>query len=193
MKHRVLVACEESQAVTIAFRNRGFEAFSCDLQDCSGGHPEWHIKGDVTKLLVPGDWSLIIAHPPCTYLSKVGAPHLFPGGVLNDARYKLGIEAADFFRMFYNIDWCRICIENPTPFHIFGLPPPTQAVEPHYFGHPYKKRTCLLLKGLPPLDPTCHIVGAVPTSKADWFQSGGKDRQKNRSKSFPGIAAAMAD
>ena len=109
MKQRVLIACEESQAVCIAFRKRGFEAYSCDILPCSGGHPEWHIQDDVLKHLNE-DWDLIIAHPPCTYLSNAGARFLYPKGVLNEERYKKGLEAKEFFMQLYNADCPRICI-----------------------------------------------------------------------------------
>lgn len=114
---RVLVACEESQAVCKAFRERGHTAFSCDIKDCSGGHPEWHIKGDVIehlKSVQPYYYDLIIAHPPCTYLTVAGACNFYKGGQRNEERFKKQDEARAFFMFFYNFNGCkRICIENP--------------------------------------------------------------------------------
>lgn len=206
---KVLVACEESQRVCTAFREKGHEAYSCDLQLCSGGHHEWHIMQDVIPLLngncrfttmdgtehyIDGTWDLIIAHPPCTYLSNAGARFLYPKGVLNQDRLELGLAAKDFFMTFYNADCEKICIENPTPSTVYGLPKYTQVIQPWMFGHPVQKRTCLWLKGLEPLKPT-EIVKERQSSKVpgNWFNKGGKERQKNRAKTFPGIAKAMAE
>ena len=169
----VLVACEESQRVCTAFREKGHNAFSCDILPCSGGHPEWHCQGDVLNILngsgnrqeyfctqdnkshkLPQKWDLIIAHPPCTYLSNAGARFLYPKGVLNEERLKLGLEAKEFFMAFYNADCEKICIENPTPSRVYELPKYTQVIQPWMFGHPVSKRTCLWLKGLEPLKPT---------------------------------------
>lgn len=192
---RVLVACEESQAVTIAFRARGHEAFSSDLQPCSGGHPEWHIQGDATELLDDG-WDLLIAHPPCTYLSNAGAIHLYPGGELNQTRYRLGLEGKELFMKFWNAPIKRVCVENPVPSSVFALPPYDQVIQPYHFGDPYKKTTCLWLRGLNPLVATDNLGDGEPmvnnANGTGWGSSGGKDRQKNRSKTFPGIAEAMA-
>ena len=223
----VLVACEESQRVCTAFREKGHNAFSCDILPSSGGHPEWHIKGDVLEVLNPKveiktlitlygntsyktkgvyfktcdniehyveKWDLIIAHPPCTYLSNAGARFLYPKGVLNEERLKLGLEAKEFFMAFYNADCEKKCIENPTPSKVYELPKYTQVIQPWMFGHPVQKRTCLWLKGLEPLKPT-DIVEERQSSKVpgNWFNKGGKERQQNRAKTFPGIAKAMAD
>jgi hypothetical protein len=209
----VLVACEESQRVCTAFREKGHNAFSCDILPCSGGHPEWHCQGDVLNILngsgdkeeyfctqdnkshkLPVKWDLIIAHPPCTYLSNAGARFLYPKGVLNEERLKLGLEAKEFFMAFYNADCEKICIENPTPSRVYELPKYTQAIQPWMFGHPVQKRTCLWLKGLEPLNPT-EIVEERQSSKVpgNWFNKGGKERQQNRAKTFPGIARAMAE
>ena len=208
---KVLVACEESQRVCTEFRKLGHEAYSCDIEPCSGGHPEWHIQDDVLPLLngncdfqtVNGDthhligkWDLIIAHPPCTYLSNAGARFLYPKGVLNEDRLKLGLEAKVFFMKIYNADCKKIAIENPIPSKVYGLPKYTQTIQPYEFGHPYQKKTCLWLKGLKPLQPT----DVLPKEKrqstkiaGNWFNKGGKERQKNRAKTFPGIASAMAE
>ena len=206
---RILVACEESQAVTIEFRKLGHESYSCDIIECSGGHSEWHIMQDVIPLLngscrfttmdgtdhyIDGTWDLIIAHPPCTYLSNAGARFLYPKGILNQDRLELGLAAKDFFMAFYNADCEKICIENPTPSRVYGLPKYTQVIQPWMFGHPVQKRTCLWLKGLEPLKPV-EIVEERQSSKVpgNWFNKGGKERQKNRAKTFSGIAKAMAE
>ena len=199
---KVLVACEESQAVCKAFRELGHEAYSCDLQECSGGHPEWHIQGDVIPLLKQ-EWDLIIAHPPCTYLSNAGARWLFAGGKLNEERYKLGLDGKEFFMELYNADCKHIAIENPIPSSIYNLPPYTQVIQPYEYGHPYSKKTCLWLKGLPPLKPTNIIeehkpfVSSGTYSRTHDARYKGASRKggsaKSRSKTFPGIAQAMAE
>ena len=204
---KVLVACEESQEVCKAFRAKGHEAYSCDIQEPSGGHPEWHILGDALAVLTGGTittmegtrheigkWDLLIAHPPCTYLSNAGARFLYPKGILNEDRLKLGLAAKEFFMAFYNADCEKICIENPTPSRVYELPKYTQVIQPWMFGHPVQKRTCLWLKGLDLLKPT-EIVEERQSSKVpgNWFNKGGKERQQNRAKTFPGIAKAMAD
>ncbi len=190
---RVLVACEESQAVCKAFRERGHEAYSCDVLECSGGHPEWHIQGDVLEQL--GDeWDLMIAHPPCNKISNAGARHLYPGGVLDKHRLKIGQEGASFFMELYHAPIYKICIENPIPSMVFNLPRYGQVIQPYDFGHPYKKKTCLWLKNLPPLMSTDVLIDRQSTKvPGNWFNKGGKDRQRNRSKTFPGIAKAMAE
>ena len=205
----ILVACEESQRVCEAFRKLGGKAYSCDIMECSGGHPEWHIMQDVIPLLngkcsfktmdgiehsIDGKWDLIIAHPPCTYLSNAGARFLYPKGVLNEERLAKGMIAKDFFMHFYNADCDRIAIENPIPSKVYGLPPYTQTIQPWMFGHPVQKKTCLWLNGLPKLQPT-NVVEERQSTKipGNWFNSGGKERQKNRAKTFPGIAKAMAE
>ena len=208
---KVLVACEESQAVCKEFRKKGHTAYSCDLLDCSGGRPEWHIKGDVLPLLnggctfqtmdgqehsVSDRWDLIIAHPPCTYLSNAGARFLYPKGILNEERLKIGLIAKDFFMKIYNADCEKIAIENPIPSKVYELPKYTQTIQPYEFGHPYQKKTCLWLKGLNPLQPTDILPKEKRQSTkiaGNWFNKGGKERQKNRAKTFPGIAKAMAE
>jgi len=189
---KVLIACEESQRVCNAFREIGHEAYSCDILPCSGGHPEWHIQDNVLNHLEEG-WDLIIAHPPCTYLSNAGAVHLYPKGKLNEERYKKGLEGKSLFMKLLNSNIPKICVENPIPSKIFKLPKYTQTIQPFYFGHPFKKKTCLWLKNLPLLEPTNIITECQSTKVAgNWFNKGGKDRQKNRSKTFEGIAKAMA-
>ncbi len=214
-KINVLVACEESQRVCMAFRERGFNAFSCDIQECSSGHPEYHILGDAVKALDAGEittmdgtthdipkWDLLIAHPPCTYLSNAGARHLWKGHQLQADRVMLGIKARDFFMEFYRANIPLVAVENPVPSKIFVMPKYSQIIQPYHFGHPYTKRTCLWLKNLPPLEPT-NIVEPTET----WCPSGSyshkhgeqhkgmftTDRAKNRAKTFPGIAKAFAE
>lgn len=211
---RVLIACEESQAVCIAFRARGHEAYSCDVQEPSGGHPEWHILGDALIAIEGGrvttmdgvthdvgKWDLLIAHPPCTYLSNAGARHLWKNHQLQDGRFRNGLKAKDFFLKFWLADIPKICVENPVPSKVFELPQYTQTIQPYQLGHPYTKRTCLWLKNLPSLEPT-NVVDVVSM----WCPSGSyshkhekkhkgmftTDRAKNRAKTFPGIAKAMA-
>lgn len=190
---KILVACEESQAVTIEFRKLGHEAYSCDILPCSGGHPEWHIQGDAIAEAYSGKYEMMIAHPPCTYLTNAGAVHLYPKGKLNQERYEKGMEAKDFFMKLLNAPIEKICVENPIPSTIFGLPKYTQTIQPYEHGHPYQKKTCLWLKNLPLLVPSNIITERQSTKIAgNWFNKGGKDRQVNRSKTFPGIAQALA-
>lgn len=216
---RVLVACEESQAVCKAFRELGHEAYSCDIQECSGGHPEWHIQGDVLPYIdgkcnfitqagvfgyIEGPWDLLIAHPPCTYLSNAGAARLYrkEGGEtwVKLSRFQKGLEGKRFFLRLLQAECERVCVENPIPSGVFDLPPYTQIIQPYEHGHPYSKKTCLWLKGLPELVPTQMIDGDI----APWVQASGRyDRKKHplgghrdpklRSKTFPGIAKAMAE
>lgn len=197
---KVLVACEESQAVTIAFRLLGMEAYSCDLQDCSGGHLEWHIKGDAIIEAYSGKYDLMIAHPPCTYLSKAGARWMYPtAGQLCMVRYQKAMEARLFFMQLLNAPISHIAIENPQPLKIAGLPPHSQSIQPYEYGHEFSKKTLLWLKGLPSLVPTDVKENCMPYLPSN---TGGKKRgqvyrfknisQKDSSKTFPGIAAAMA-
>lgn len=216
---KVLVACEESQAVTKEFRRLGHNAFSCDIIECSGGHPEWHIIQDVLPLLngncefvsmdgqkhtINGKWDMIIAFPPCTYMSNAGACRMFPRkGQIDPERFAKAMEAKEFFMAFYNADCDRIAIENPIPLTIVGLPPKTQVIQPYQFGHPYTKKTCLWLKGLPALKPT-HVVDAVGPyvcgNSEIWKKQAAKGvvwgrekSPKHRSKTFPGIGRAIAE
>lgn len=198
----ILVACEESQAVTKEFRARGHEAYSCDIMPCSGGHPEWHLKGDVTKILNEG-WDMIIAFPPCTYLSNAGACRLYPTkGNLNLDRYAQGLEAKEFFLAFLNADCPRIVVENPVSSTVFKMPRHTQEIQPYQFGHPFTKKTRLWLRGVPDLIPTDEVTPEGPyvpagtgrKNKATYgaaLRAGGDS--KNRSKTFSGIAKAMAE
>jgi len=187
---RVLVACEFSGVVRDAFIKAGHYAMSCDIlpTDKAGNH----YQGDIRDVL-QWDWDLMIAHPPCTYLSNAGARHLYPKGILNPDRLAKGMEAKEFFLTLYNAPIPKICVENPIPSTVFELPRYTQTIQPYEYGHPYKKKTCLWLKGLPALTPT-NIVEVKESTKiaGNWFNKGGKDRQKNRAKTFEGIANAMA-
>ena len=213
---KILVACEESQEVTKAFRSKGHEAFSCDIQSCSGGFPNWHIKDDALKL-IKGDaffltcdgsthyidkWDMIVAFPPCTYITNAGSVRMRVKGKIQPERYARMLEARDFFMAFYSADCPKIAIENPTPMKLAELPQYTQAIQPYEYGHPYSKRTCLWLKGLPNLVPTQiidnhepYVNGGCKDAHGNYrrFQ-GRKERDpKIRSKTFPGIAKAMAD
>jgi hypothetical protein len=200
---KILVACEESQAVTIELRRLGHEAYSCDIQECSGGHPEWHIQGDVLPLIYEGGWDMIIAHPPCTYLTNAGARWLYADGKLNEERYQKGLQAKAFFMEFFNADCTRIAIENPVPSAIFDMPKPTQTIQPYEYGHPYSKKTYLWLKGLPPLVPTQIVNEHIPFVSSGTYSKTHDPRYKGasrsggaakmRSKTFPGIARAMAE
>ena len=226
---RILVACEESQVVAIAFRERGHEAYSCDIQECSGGHPEWHIQGDVLNFLNPdvlfpgelpgiqfftmdneyhyflGKWDMIIAHPPCTYLAVTGNRwfNVERYGERAIQCYKGREDAALFFMEFVNADCERIAIENPIGVMSSIYKKPSQIIHPYMFGDPFEKRTCLWLKGLPKLEPT-NIVEVPPRKKFEsgksmpaWYAELWKlpreERSKLRSKTFLGIALAMAE
>lgn len=215
---RLLVACEESQRVTAAFRDRGWEAYSCDIQEPSGGHPDWHILGDCLPLLngdcafrtmdgeehrIDGQWDMIIGHPPCTYLTNASAVRMRVRGKIVSERYAKAMEAKDFFMKILEAECNCIAVENPVPLKIVGLPPYTQVIQPWQFGHPYTKRTCLWIKGLPNLIPTEIITEGI----TPWVNGGCKDAHgnyrrfqgrkerdpKNRAKTFEGIANAMAD
>ena len=188
---KILVACEYSGIVRDAFAAKGHDAWSCDilLSESKGNH----IQDDVLKHLQKG-WNMMIAHPPCTYLSNAGARYLYPKGKLNKDRYKLGLKAKEFFMALYNAPIKKICVENPISSRIFALPKYTQTIQPYEYGHPVQKKTCLWLKNLPELKPTNIIYERQSTKIAgNWFNKGGKDRQKNRSKFFDGFAQAMAD
>ena len=187
---KVLIACEYSGTVRDAFKKKGHEAVSCDIIPTES--PGKHIQDDVLNHLYK-DWDLIIAHPPCTYLSNAGARHLYPKGKLNQTRYKKGLEAKKFFMFFYNLD-CKVAIENTIPSSVFELPKYNQVVQPYEYGHPFQKKTCLWLKDLPKLKPTKIVFERESTKiPGNWYNKGGKERQKNRAKFFSGIAEAMAD
>ncbi len=196
---KVLIACEESQEVCKAFRNLGHEAYSCDVMPCSGGNPDWHIKADVLTQLNSG-WDLMIAHPPCTHLSVSGARH-FKKKIASGEQQ----EGIDFFMALINADIPMIAVENPICIMSSKYRKPDQIIQPYEHGHSVSKSTCLWLKGLPKLKPT-KIVDKGEFK--EWIDKNGKKkrqhlwyynalRQKNtgalRSKTFPGIAKAMAE
>jgi hypothetical protein len=194
---RVLVACEESQAVTIELRRLGIHAFSCDIEPCSGGHPEWHIRGDVLPILNDG-WEMIVAFPPCTHLAAAGAPSMEEKR--RDGRQHAAIE---FFMAIARADCRRIAIENPVGIMSSVWRSPNQIINPWQFGDSFSKKTCLWLKGLPPLRPTKIVdKGEHTTYKSGcvmptWYAEIGwlpaAERAAIRSKTFPGIARAMAE
>lgn len=189
---RVLVACEESQAVTKELRRLGHEAFSCDIEPCSGGHPEWHLQEDVTPLLKQR-WDMIIAFPPCTHLAVSGAAWF-------EQKRKDGRQQAaiDFFMLFVNAECERIAIENPVGIMSTIYKKPSQIVQPYEYGHMEQKKTCLWLKGLPLLQPTNNVYAQMmelPKNKRErlHYLPPSPERAKLRSKTFPGIAKAMAE
>ena len=189
---KVLIACEFSGIVREAFAKRGHNAWSCDLlpSERQGNH----IQGDVILHLYE-HWDLLIAHPPCTYLSNAGAVHYYGKKAKNiNDRFHKGFVAKDFFMQLYCAPIQKICIENPQPLKAFCLPIHSQVIQPYYFGHSVQKKTLLWLKGLPELVPT-KIISRPQSTKipGNWFNKGGKDRQKNRAKTFPCIAKAMAE
>lgn len=233
-KIKVLVACEESQRVCIEFRKLGHEAYSCDIQECSGGHPEWHICGDVLPLLngncvfatmdgttqsITGKWDLLIAHPPCTYLTNAGTRH-FSRRINPEwkvlQREKLREEAFEFFMEFVNADCDKIAVENPVGYANSHYKKADQIIHPYYFAtsvedteNYYTKRTCLWLKGLEPIERLTMLPTPEPLyickgekckgKKIGWCEgikgttNGREGRAKARSKTFPGIAKAMAE
>ena len=221
---KILVACEESQAVTTELRSLGHEAYSCDVIECSGGHPEWHIRQDVLPLLngncefettdgtthhITGKWDMLLAFPPCTHLAVSGAKHFEKKR--KDGRQRDGIE---FFCRFFEADCDHVCIENPVNIisgdyvrkwfpdlaERYGLPrDATQTIQPYQFGDPFEKTTRLWLKGMPLLTPT-NVVAPPPRQVVKsgktlpaWYSNCGGNRSKARSKTFPGVAKAMAE
>lgn len=199
---RVLVACEESQEVCKAFRELGHEAYSCDIEPCSGGHPEWHLQCDALEI-IKMRWDLIIAHPPCTYLTNAGNKWFkleyqerFP-----DRKQKRE-DAVSFFMAFWNADCPRVAIENPQGIMSSRFRKPDQYIEPYMFGDSEKKKTGLWLRGLPALAPTnvvepiiieCASGAREPRWHMETMHLPPKERAKARSKTFPGIARAMAE
>ena len=207
---KVLIACEESQSVTKAFRKLGHEAFSCDILPCSGGRPEWHLQGDVFKY-VNNEWDLMIAHPPCTYLSVSGAKHLYNKDKSpNIERYKNQNKALDFVKKLMDLNIDRIAIENPISVISSKIRKPDQIIQPYWFGDSASKSTCLWLKNLPKLIPT-NIVSKGEfyefkdrktgklKKQAMWYYEAlqksktSLERRMLRSKTFEGIANAMAE
>ena len=184
MKLKILVACEESQAVCKEFRSLGHEAYSCDIEPCSGGHTEWHLQQDVTELLKQ-KWDLIIAFPPCTDLAISGAAY-FARKIADGTQQ----ASVDFFLQFTALDCEYVAIENPVGIMSTKYRKPDQIVHPYFFGDEYRKKTCLWLKGLPKLEPTNMVSeGKVKNGYPVWMFNNNK---KHRSKTFPGFAKAMA-
>ena len=213
---KVLIACEESQRECIAFRKLGHEAYSCDIQEPSGGHPEWHILGDALRAIEGGKvttmdgemhdigrWDLLIAHPPCIYLTLAGNKWFKPE--FSDRfpdRQKQRKEAVDFFMAIANADCDRIAIENPVGIMSSQWRKPDQYIEPYMFGDPEKKKTGLWLKGLPLLKPTnivepviihCKSGANEPRWHMETMHLPKEERSRVRSQTFPGIAEAMAE
>ena len=200
----MLVACEESQTVTIELRRLGHEAYSCDIEPCSGGHPEWHLQVDALELLKL-KWDMIIAHPPCTFLTVAGNRwfNVEKYGEKALQRYRDRDEAVAFFMEFANANCPRIAIENPIGHMSTAYRKPDQTVQPYMFGDPERKATCLWLKGLQPLVPTDIVPPRIIRYKngngtdSPWHMETMKlppdKRAKARSKTFPGIARAMAE
>ena len=214
---KVLIACEESQRVCEAFRNKGHEAYSCDIIDPSGGHPEWHIKGDCIPILggccdvktmdgkvhrISDRWDLIIAFPPCTYLTVSGNAWFDIEKYREKAkqRYKDRYKAIVFFMQMATANAKKVAVENPIGIMSTAFRKPDQIVQPFQFGHPYTKQTCLWLKGLDKLHPT----NILEKPKSGWvnqsFTPDGRyggfksfNGSEQRSKTFPGIAKAMAE
>lgn len=192
MKLRVLIACEESQTITKEFRALGHEAYSCDVLPSSGGHPEWHLQQDVVPLLSQ-EWDLIIAHPPCNHICSSGAKHF--AKKIADGRQQQGI---DFFMLFTNLKCKHVAIENPIGIMSTKYRKPDQIIQPWMFGHPESKATCLWLKGLPLLIPTNNVYDEMmelPKNKINriHYLPPSKDRARLRSKTYDGIARAIAE
>lgn len=199
---RVLVGCEESQEVCKAFRKLGIEAYSCDLQECSGGHPEWHLQMDVFDAIKTIKPILAIFHPPCTYMSKAGARWMYPtAGNVDKNRLKKAMEAKEFFLKLLNAPIKYIAVENPLPLKIVGLPKESQIIQPFEYGHNYSKKTLLWLKNLPLLKPTDIRTDYNPylpsntggKKKGQSYSRGVSKNAKESSKTFSGIATAMAE
>ena len=217
---KILVACEESQTVCKAFREKGHEAYSCDIIECSGGHPEWHIKQDVLPLLngncefettdgtihkIEGKWDMILAFPPCTYLTVTGNRwfNVERYGKKAIQRAKDREEAIEFFMKFANADCDKIVIENPVGIMSTEFRKPNQIIQPYMFGDAFEKKTCLWLKGLPLLAETKVVEPpkrkefasgkTMPAWYAEVWHLPKEERAKLRSKTFPGIAKAMAE
>ena len=201
---RVLIACEESQAVCKEFRKLGHEVFSCDILPCSGGHPEWHIQGDVTDILKQY-WDLIIAFPPCTYLTVTGNRWFNIDKYGNKAikRHNDRVEAIKFFMLFANANCNKIVIENPIGIMSTKFRKPNQIIQPYQFGDAFEKKTCLWIKGLNNLKyteivtPEPRVIFKSGKSMPKWYSDAwklpAKERSIARSKTFPGIAKAMAE
>ena len=202
----ILIACEESQKICCAYREMGDNAFSCDLEPCSGGHPEWHIQDDALKYIngncsfktcdnkehkIDGEWDILIAHPPCTYLTVSGNRwfNVEKYGEKALKRIEERAKAYDFFMEFINASCPRICVENPVGYMNSHYRKPDQIIQPWQFGHGETKATCLWLKNLPLLKPTNIVEGR---EQRVWRMGPSADRAKLRSKTYEGIASAIA-
>jgi len=212
---KILIACEESQTVCKAFRAKGHEAYSCDILPCSGGHPEWHIQCDIFESIYSHEWELLIAHPPCTYLTVTAnkwlkdQPARKSGALVGESRRKARDEAIDFFIKIYNCGIKKIAIENPIGCISSIFKKPTQIIQPYQFGHAERKATCLWLINLPVLnytnvvEPISYMAAGKKYSPTHYNSKRslnrldclppGKERSKLRSTTFPGIAQAMAN
>lgn len=196
---KILVGCEESQRVTIELRKLGHEAYSCDILECSGGYPQWHIKEDIYNVMYDS-WDMLIAFPPCTFLTVTGNRwfNIDKYGQKAIDRYEKRTEAIKFFMDLVNAPINKIAIENPVGVMSTIYRKPDQIIQPYMFGDPYEKRTCIWLKNLPLLHatnivkPESRIVYKSGKTMPAWYQVSGKDRARIRSKTFPGIARAMA-
>jgi len=192
---KILVGCEESQAVTIELRKLGHEAYSCDIQDSSGGHPEWHLKMDVFQAIDLKEWDIGIFFPTCTYLTVSAnkwykdQPKRKSGTLVGAERRAAREEAIDFFMRLYNCKIPKVGIENPIGVMSSRFRKPDQVLQPWMFGHGETKATCLWLRNLPKLKPTNIVDGR---ENRIWKMPPSKDRQKLRSKTYPGIAEAMS-
>lgn len=182
----VLIGCECSQVICSAFRKYGHDAYSCDLLPAYGDLPQYHLQGDIQDIYWDILPDLFIVHPPCTYLSRAGANHMFPGGKLNSERAALARHAFSFFLWCLSVPSPFICVENPIPMKEFVKIPYDQIIEPYFFGEPFSKATCLWLRGLPPLQSETREIKV----RSSWTSI--HKTAKLRSKSFPGIADAMA-
>lgn len=192
---KILIGCECSQVVTLAFRQLGYRAYSCDIQDCYGGYPQYHIKGDLFSVVDPSDFDLVILHPPCTYLTR-----------LNNVRYSDGIpfhlldnfnSARSFFFRCLSFPARFLAVENPIPHPLAKLPRYSFRIQPYEFGHPFSKCTCFWIKNLPCLLPTCHVLNHTCWVESSGgyskqFDTGKYTKQRKRSQTFPGVAAAIA-
>lgn len=190
---KILIACEESQAVTIAFRNLGFTAFSNDIIECSGGHPEWHIQGDAIEQAYSGKWDVMIAHPPCTHLATSGARWFTEG----KKPWSWQDDALYFVFQLMSAPVVHIAVENPVSVISSKITKPTQIINPYQFGHKEQKKTCLWLFNLPKLVETNNVYDEMmllprrERERIHWLKRS-PDRAKLRSKTFTGVASAMA-
>ncbi len=202
---KVLIACEESQSITKEFRKLGHEAFSCDILPCSGGNPEWHYQQDVFEVIDQG-WDMMIAHPPCTYLSVSGARWLYnKDGSKNEERWRNQREALNFVQRLMDVSIDKIAVENPVSVISSNIRKPEQIIQPWMFGDEATKTTCLWLKNLPLLKPTKvvgegeRVVFKSGKSHPKWYAEAlskaktAEERRNLRSKTFPGIAQAIAN